>query len=109
MLTFANPLQLQGVNIDNSSNSSSSGGGSSGYDIPELIIEDDDYTDVALREDLKDGFGLFDNSETDIKADGYLNMAAAFFNNIDPELQGILTFGISSVVVIGILRSVFRR
>lgn len=111
MLTFANPLQLQGVNIDNSSNSSSSGGssGGSGYDIPELIIEDDDYTDVALREDLKDGFGLFDNSETDIKADGYLNMASAFFNNIDPELQGILTFGISSVVVIGILRSVFRR
>lgn len=110
MLTFANPLKLEGVNIDNSSNSSSSGGGGSGgYDLPNIIIEDDDYTDTALREDLKDGFGLFDDSSTDIKADGYLNMAAAFFNNIDPELQGILTFGISSVVVIGILRSVFRR
>lgn len=107
-LYFATPLTIEGV--------SSSGGGSSNNtvlggngDNINITIEDDDYTDTALREDLKDGFGLFDDSETELKADGYLQMAASFFNNIDPGLGAILAFGISSSVVIGILRVALRR
>lgn len=120
-ILWGNALEVVGnidLNADFSGSGSGGGSGGSGGDSNvdintgdniNLTIEDDDYTDTALREDLKDGFGLFDNTDTDTKADGYLNVAAGFFNNINPELQDILTFGISSVVVIGILRSVFRR
>lgn len=104
VLTFANSLNLTGVSSGSSSSSSSSSG-----DNIDLTIEDDDYTDTALREDLADGFGLLDNNETEELDDGYLSVAAAFFNNIDEDASQILMFGISSVVVIGILRAVFRR
>lgn len=108
-LAFASPLVLEGVNINNSSSSSSGGGSSGSSDIPELIIEDDDYTDSSLREDLRDGFGLLDNMDTEQNGDGFLQMTAGFFEHLDGELDDILIFGMSSVVAISILRAVFRR
>ncbi len=110
-LYFATPLTIEGVSSSGGGSSSSSSNatvGGSGDNV-NITIEDDDYTDTALREDLADGFGLFDDSETELKADGYLQMAAGFFNNIDPGLGAIIAFGISSSVVIGILRTALRR
>lgn len=110
-LYFATPLTIEGVSSSGGGSSSSSSNatvGGSGDNI-NITIEDDDYTDTALREDLADGFGLFDDSETELKADGYLQMAAGFFNNIDSGLGAIIVFGISSSVVIGILRTALRR
>lgn len=76
----------------------------------DLTIYDDDYTDSALREDLKDGFGLIDNVDTPEKADGFLGLVADFYTNtLDKNFKDIIMFGISSVVAISIIRAVFRR
>ncbi|MBE5952852.1 MAG: hypothetical protein E7257_01675 [Lachnospiraceae bacterium] len=118
-ILWGNALEVEGsidLNADFSGSGSGGGSGGSGGDSNvntgddiEITIEDDDYTDSALREDLKDGFGLFDDSSTPEKGDGFLSVSASFFNSIDPSASDILMFSLSSVCVISILRSVFRR
>ncbi len=111
-IDFAEPLTLQfansfagGIAGGSSSSSSSSSGGA---DI-DLTIEDDDYSDEQLREDLADGFGLLDDSETDTKGDGYVNLVADLIDGSDNDLGKILAFGVSSVVGAAIIRAWLRR
>ena len=77
--TFANSLNVTGVSSSGGSSSSSSGGSG---DVVDVTIEDDDYTDTALRDDIADGFGLLDNNGTEELDDGFLSVAAAFFESI---------------------------
>lgn len=90
-------------------NGLSSGGGSSGGSAADIIIEDDDYTDNELREDLADGFGMFDDLTTEKDNDGFLAMLGLAFSTINPDLADILGFGISTVVVVNILRALLKR
>lgn len=73
-ITFTEPLQVY-VNGSLGGGGSSSSSSSTDDDDIDLTIEDDDYTDSALREDLKDGFGLIDDMTTPTANDGYLPMA----------------------------------
>lgn len=75
----------------------------------DITIEDDDYTDTELRNDLRDGFGMFDDVTTDKENDGFLNMLSGIFSMIDPELGDILTYGVSTAVVVSLLRLMFKR
>ena len=108
--TFANSLNITGIS---SGGSGGSGGSSSSLigsgDGVDITIEDDDYTDTALREDLRDGFGLLDNMNTDESSDGFLQLSAKFYEHLDGDLDDMLVFGMSSVIVIAILRMALRR
>lgn len=108
--TFANSLNITGIS---SCGSGGSGGSSSSLigsgDGVDITIEDDDYTDTALREDLRDGFGLLDNMNTDESSDGFLQLSAKFYEHLDGDLDDMLVFGMSSVIVIAILRMALRR
>lgn len=108
--TFANSLNITGIS---SGGSGGSGGSSSSLvgsgDGVDITIEDDDYTDAALREDLRDGFGLLDNMNTDESSDGFLQLSAKFYEHLDGDLDDMLVFGMSSVIVIAILRMALRR
>lgn len=105
VLEFANALQLLGIPANNSS-SSSAGGGSSGDNI---VIEDDDYTDTSLREDLKDGFGLFDDLSTSAKGDGFIKMITDVYSGLPGDLGNTILFGVASVAAIGIIRAITKR
>ncbi|MBE5944317.1 MAG: hypothetical protein E7258_05300 [Lachnospiraceae bacterium] len=96
------------VNVNGVSNGGS-GGNFDSNDIPDITIEDDDYTDTALREDLKDGFGLLDDISTEKDNDGFLAMLGLAYSTINPNLVDILGFGISTVVVVNILRAILKR
>ena len=108
--TFANSLNITGIS---SGGSGGSGGSSSSLigsgDGVDITIEDDDYTDTALREDLRDGFGLLDNMNTDESSDGFLQLSAKFYEHLDGDLDDMLVFGMSSVIVIAILLMALRR
>lgn len=108
---FAEPLTLQFANSlagGIAGGSSSSSNSSGGADI-DLTIEDDDYSDEQLREDLADGFGLLDDSGTDTKGDGYVNLVADLIDGADNDLGKIIAFGVSSVVGAAIIRAWLRR
>ena len=107
-IAFTEPLQVY-VNGSLGGGGSSSSSSSTDDDDVNLTIEDDDYTDSALREDLKDGFGLLDDINTPEDGDGYIHMALSFFDGLDSDIEDIIGFGISSVITIAILRSILRR
>ena len=107
-IAFTEPLQVQ-INGSLGGGGSSSSSSSTDDDDINLTIEDDDYTDTALREDLKDGFGLLDDINTPEDGDGYIHMALSFFDGLDSDIEDIIGFGISSVITIAILRSILRR
>ena len=85
--------------------------GSSGTDDSgdTVVINDDDYTNQTLRDSLRDGFGLFDDLTTEKKNDGYLSLLSFFFNSINGNLSVLLGFGVTSIITINILRSIFKR
>ena len=109
VLKFANSLNITGIGTSGGSSSSSSSGGGSGGNNYDLTIEDDDYTDSALREDLSDGFGLLDDLSTDEKGDGYLGFVADFYSTLDGNMRDIIMFGVSSTVVIALIRQFLKR
>lgn len=78
-------------------------------DNPNVTIQDDDLTDNGLREDLADGFGLFDDADTPEKYDGYISVVSDFYSGIDPHFKDLIMFGVSTTIGVAILRMIFKR
>ena len=87
-------------------NLSGSGGGS---DIPDVTIDDDDLTFDSLRDSIKDGYGLIDDTDTAAKGDGLVAMLSDLFGYLPAKFVGLIMLGTSSVVGIAILRMIFKR
>ena len=85
------------------------GGSGSDNSDPNVVIEDDDYTDTSLIQHMKDGFEILDNTDTEEKGDGLLSAAAFLIAGLPDDYMKMFGFGIASVVTINILRSLFRR
>lgn len=85
---------------------SGSGGGS---DIPDVTIDDDDLTFDSLRDSIKDGYGLIDDTDTAAKGDGLVAMLSDLFGYLPAKFVGLIMLGTSSVVGIAILRMIFKR
>ena len=90
-------------------NLSGSGGSGGGSDIPDVTIEDDDLTFDSLRDSIKDGYGLIDDTDTAAKGDGLVAMLSDLFGYLPAKFVGLIMLGTSSVVGIAILRMIFKR
>lgn len=89
--------------------SGSAGGGSSGGDVGDVTIEDDDLSFNSLRDSIKDGYGLIDDTDTGTKGDGLVAMMSDLFGYLPASFTGLIMLGMSSVVGIAILRMIFKR
>ena len=89
--------------------SGSSGGSSSGGDVGNVTIEDDDLSFDGLRESIKDGYGLIDDTDTGAKGDGLIAMLSDLFGYLPAKFVGLIMLGTSSVVGIAVLRMIFKR
>lgn len=89
--------------------SGSAGGGSSGGDVGDVTIEDDDLSFNSLRDSIKDGYGLIDDTDTGAKGDGLIAMLSDLFGYLPAKFVGLIMLGTSSVVGIAILRMIFKR
>ena len=89
--------------------SSGSGGSSSGSGVGDVTIEDDDLSFDSLRESIKDGYGLIDDTDTGEKGDGLVAMMSDLFGYLPASFTGLIMLGMSSVVGIAILRMIFKR
>lgn len=83
--------------------------GSSGSDVGNVTIEDDDLSFDSLRESIKDGYGLIDDTDTGIKGDGLIAMLSDLFGYLPAKFVGLIMLGTSSVVGIAVLRMIFKR
>lgn len=88
---------------------SDSGGSSSGSGVGDVTIEDDDLSFDSLRESIKDGYGLIDDTDTGEKGDGLVAMMSDLFGYLPASFTGLIMLGMSSVVGIAILRMIFKR
>ena len=88
------------------STGSSSGSGS---DVGNVTIEDDDLSFDSLRESIKDGYGLIDDTDTGVKGDGLIAMLSDLFGYLPAKFVGLIMLGTSSVVGIAVLRMIFKR
>lgn len=95
------------VNVSGSSGGGSSGGSNS--DVGNITIEDDDLTFDSLRDSIKDGYGLIDDTDTGVKGDGLIAMLSDLFGYLPAKFVGLIMLGTSSVVGIAILRMIFKR
>lgn len=89
-----------------------SGGGSSGgssSDVGNVTIEDDDLSFNSLRDSIKDGYGLIDDTDTGAKGDGLIAMLSDLFGYLPAKFVGLIMLGTSSVVGIAVLRMIFKR
>lgn len=91
------------------SGGSGSGGSSSGSGFGDVTIEDDDLSFNSLRDSIKDGYGLIDDTDTGEKGDGLVAMMSDLFGYFPASFTGLIMLGISSVVGIAILRMIFKR
>lgn len=91
------------------SGSSGSGGSSSGSGAGDVTIEDDDLSFDSLRESIKDGYGLIDDTDTGEKGDGLVAIMSDLFGYLPASFTGLIMLGMSSVVGIAILRMIFKR
>lgn len=89
--------------------SGSAGGGSSGGDVGDITIEDDDLSFNSLRDSIKDGYGLIDDTDTGAKGDGLIAMLSDLFGYLPAKFVGLIMLGTSSVVGIAVLRMIFKR
>lgn len=95
------------VNVSGSSGGGSSGGSNS--DVGNITIEDDDLSFNSLRDSIKDGYGLIDDTDTGTKGDGLIAMLSDLFGYLPAKFVGLIMLGTSSVVGIAILRMIFKR
>lgn len=95
------------VNVSGSSGGGSSGGSNS--DVGNVTIEDDDLSFNSLRDSIKDGYGLIDDTDTGTKGDGLVAMMSDLFGYLPASFTGLIMLGMSSVVGIAILRMIFKR
>ena len=93
------------VSVSGSTGSSSG----SGSDVGNVTIEDDDLSFDSLRESIKDGYGLIDDTDTGEKGDGLVAMMSDLFGYLPASFTGLIMLGMSSVVGIAILRMIFKR
>lgn len=89
--------------------SGSTGSSGSGSDVGNVTIEDDDLSFDSLRESIKDGYGLIDDTDTGTKGDGLIAMLSDLFGYLPAKFVGLIMLGTSSVVGIAILRMIFKR
>lgn len=90
--------------------SGSTGGSSgSGSDVGNVTIEDDDLSFNSLRDSIKDGYGLIDDTDTGTKGDGLIAMLSDLFGYLPAKFVGLIMLGTSSVVGIAVLRMIFKR
>lgn len=89
--------------------SGSTGGGNSGSGAGNVTIEDDDLTFDSLRDSIKDGYGLIDDTDTGAKGDGLIAMLSDLFGYLPAKFVGLIMLGTSSVVGIAVLRMIFKR
>ena len=89
--------------------SGSSGSSGSGSDVGNVTIEDDDLSFDSLRESIKDGYGLIDDTDTGVKGDGLIAMLSDLFGYLPAKFVGLIMLGTSSVVGIAVLRMIFKR
>lgn len=94
------------VNVSGSSGGGSSGGNS---DVGNVTIEDDDLSFNSLRDSIKDGYGLIDDTDTGVKGDGLIAMLSDLFGYLPAKFVGLIMLGTSSVVGIAVLRMIFKR
>ena len=90
-------------------NVSGNSGGSSGSDVGNVTIEDDDLSFNSLRDSIKDGYGLIDDTDTGTKGDGLIAMLSDLFGYLPAMFVGLIMLGTSSVVGIAVLRMIFKR
>ena len=90
-------------------NVSGNSGGSSGSDVGNVTIEDDDLSFNSLRDSIKDGYGLIDDTDTGTKGDGLIAMLSDLFGYLPAKFVGLIMLGTSSVVGIAVLRMIFKR
>lgn len=95
------------VNVSGSSGGGSSGGSNS--DVGNVTIEDDDLSFNSLRDSIKDGYGLIDDTDTGTKGDGLIAMLSDLFGYLPAKFVGLIMLGTSSVVGIAVLRMIFKR
>lgn len=95
------------VNVSGSSGGGSSGG--PGNDVGNVTIEDDDLSFNSLRDSIKDGYGLIDDTDTGAKGDGLIAMLSDLFGYLPAKFVGLIMLGTSSVVGIAVLRMIFKR
>lgn len=93
------------VSVSGSTGSSSG----SGSDVGNVTIEDDDLSFDSLRESIKDGYGLIDDTDTGEKGDGLVAMMSDLFGYLPASFTRLIMLGMSSVVGIAILRMIFKR
>lgn len=93
------------VSVSGSTGSSSG----SGSDVGNVTIEDDDLSFDSLRESIKDGYGLIDDTDTGVKGDGLIAMLSDLFGYLPAKFVGLIMLGTSSVVGIAVLRMIFKR
>ena len=84
-------------------------GSSGSSDTPGVTIEDDDLSFDSLRDVIKDGYGLIDDTDTGTKGDGLVAMMSDLFGYLPASFTGLIMLGMSSVVGIAILRMIFKR
>lgn len=84
-------------------------GSSGSSDTPGVTIEDDDLSFDSLRDAIKDGYGLIDDTDTGTKGDGLVAMMSDLFGYLPASFTGLIMLGMSSVVGIAILRMIFKR
>ena len=89
--------------------SGSSGSDGSGTDVGNVTIEDDDLSFNSLRDSIKDGYGLIDDTDTGVKGDGLIAMLSDLFGYLPAKFVGLIMLGTSSVVGIAVLRMIFKR
>ena len=95
------------VNVSGSSGGGSSSGSNS--DVGNVTIEDDDLSFNSLRDSIKDGYGLIDDTDTGSKGDGLIAMLSDLFGYLPAKFVGLIMLGTSSVVGIAVLRMIFKR
>lgn len=93
------------VSVSGSTGSSSG----SGSDVGNVTIEDDDLSFDSLRESIKDGYGLIDDTDTGEKGDGLVAMMSDLFGYLPASFTRLIMLGMSSVVGIAILRMIVKR
>lgn len=91
------------------STGSSGGSSGSGSDVGNVTIEDDDLSFDSLRDSIKDGYGLIDDTDTGVKGDGLIVMLSDLFGYLPAKFVGLIMLGTSSVVGIAVLRMIFKR
>ena len=92
-----------------SGSAGSSGSSGPGSDVGNVTIEDDDLSFDSLRQSIKDGYGLIDDTDTGEKGDGLVAMMSDLFGYLPASFTGLIMLGMSSVVGIAIFRMIFKR